>query len=123
MGSHPVNLALRFFLEMGALVAMGGWGWHRAMGPWRYLLALAIPVVAMSLWGVFAVPQDPSRSGRAPVPVPGTARLFLEVGFFGFATWALVSSGHRVPALVFGTLVLVHYAFSSDRIVWLLRQP
>jgi hypothetical protein len=122
LGSHPVNLALRFVLEMTALAAMGEWGWHRAAGPWRYLLALALPVVAMSLWGVFAVPQDPSRSGNAPVPVPGAARLVLEAGFFGFATWALFSSGHRVAALVFGAVVLVHYALSFDRIAWLLKQ-
>jgi hypothetical protein len=122
MGSHPVNLALRFLLEMAALVAMGGWGWHRAIGPWRYLLAVAVPVIAMSLWGVFAVPHDPSRSGNAPVPVPGAARILVEAVFFGFATWGLLSSGHRVPALVFGVAVLAHYAFSFDRLAWLLRQ-
>ena len=122
MGSHPLNLALRFFLEMGALVAMGAWGWQRAAGPWRYLLALAIPVLAMTLWGVFAVPQDPSRSGHAPVPVPGIARIVLEAGFFGFATWALYSSGHRVPAMLFGVTVLAHYALSFDRLAWLMRQ-
>ena len=122
MGSHPLNLALRFFLEMGALVAMGAWGWQRAAGPWRYVLVLAIPLVAMTLWGVLAVPQDPSRSGHAPVPVPGIARIVLEAAFFGFATWALFSSGHRVPAIVFCVTVLVHYAVSFDRLAWLLRQ-
>jgi hypothetical protein len=122
MGSHPLNLALRFFLELGALVAMGAWGWQRGTGPWRYLLAFAVPVVAMTLWGVFAVPADPSRSGHAPVPVPGAIRLALEATFFAFATWALFSSGHRVPALLFGAVVLVHYALSFDRLAWLLRQ-
>ncbi len=122
MGSHPANLALRFVLEMGALVAMGTWGWHRTAGPWRYLFAFAVPVVAMALWGVFAVPHDPSRSGNAPVPVPGVLRLALEAGFFGFATWAMFSSGHRLPALIFGALVLTHYALSFDRLAWLLRQ-
>ena len=122
MGSHPLNLALRFFLELGALVAMGAWGWQSTAGPWRYVLAFVVPVIAMALWGVFAVPQDPSRSGSAPVPVPGVARILLEAAFFGFATWTLFSSGHRVPALVFGALVLVHYALSFDRITWLLRQ-
>jgi len=121
MGSHPLNLALRFFLEMGALVAMGVWAWQRAAGPWR-LLAFAVPVVAMVLWGVFAVPQDPSRSGSAPVPVPGAARIVLEAAFFGFATWALYSSGHRIPAVLFGVTVLLHYGLSFDRLAWLVRQ-
>jgi hypothetical protein len=122
LGSHPANLALRFFLELGALVAMGVWAWNRASGSWRYLFVFAVPVVAMTLWGVFAVPQDPSRSGSAPVPVPGIARIVLEAAFFGFATWALFSSAHRVPALILGALVLVHYALSFDRLAWLLRQ-
>ena len=122
MGAHPLNLALRFFLEMGALVAMGMWGWQRAVGPWRYVLAFTVPVIAMTLWGVFAVPHDPSRSGRAPVPVPGIARIVLEAAFFGFATWALYSSVHRVPAMAFGVTVLAHYVLSFDRLAWLLRQ-
>ena len=33
--------------------------------------------------GVFAVPDDPSRSGSAPIAVPGLARLTLEAAVFG----------------------------------------
>ncbi|WP_280456932.1 DUF2568 domain-containing protein, partial [Nocardia carnea] len=39
--------------------------------PARWLLVVLLPVVAAAAWGVFAVPDDPSRSGAAPVAVPG----------------------------------------------------
>ena len=75
------------------------------------------------LWGTFAVPGDPSRSGKAPVPVPGILRLVLELALFGFAAWALYDSGSPMLALVLAVLTLIHYALSYDRIAWLVRQP
>ena len=68
MGSHPINLALRFLLELSALFAMGVWGWRYSEGWLRFVLALSIPIIAAVLWGTFAVPDDPSRSGGAPIP-------------------------------------------------------
>jgi hypothetical protein len=124
LGSHPVNLAFRFLLELAALGAMGVWGWHHGAGPFRALLALALPLAGAALWGVFAVRGDPSRSGSAPIPVPGFLRLGLEAAFFGFAAWALHATGHRTSAALFGVGVILHYAVSYDRVAWLLRtQP
>jgi hypothetical protein len=64
MGFHPVNLAIRFILELAALVAMGVWGWLQVDGVLRFVVALAVPIAAAALWGVFAVPGDRSRSVR-----------------------------------------------------------
>jgi hypothetical protein len=122
MGSHPLNLALRFLLEIAALVAIGYWGFDQYNGIWRFLLGIGGPVIAAALWGVFAVPNDPSRSGKAPVPVPGVPRLALELSLFGFATWALYAAGSQVLALVLAGLTIVHHATSYDRIAWLIRQ-
>ena len=83
MGTHPANLVVRFLLEMSALCVMGLWGWHRRDDGLRILVALAIPLLAAALWGTFAVPHDPTRSGSAPIPVSGILRLALECGFFG----------------------------------------
>jgi hypothetical protein len=74
------------------------------------------------LWGVFAVPGDRSRSGDAPVPVPGILRLLLELLLFGFAAWCLYDAGLVLLANIFGIVVLVHYIISYDRIIWLLRK-
>ena len=64
MGSHPINLAIRFLLELAALFALGLWGWNAYDGgeSWqRILLMLGVPIAAALLWGLFAVPDDPSR--------------------------------------------------------------
>ena len=121
MGSHPINLALRFLLELAAWGAMGYWGWMQGDGPLRYLLLIGLPVVAAAIWGTFAVPDDPSRSGRAPVPVPGLVRLAIEFATFGTATWALYDTGNTTLSLVFAATVVVHYLVSYDRVLWLLR--
>ena len=122
MGTHPLNLAVRFLLELSALFILGLWGWRQGEGAWRIVIAVGMPLVAAALWGTFAVPGDPSRSGSAPVPVPGLLRLALELGFFGSATLALYDLGVIVAATVFGTAVVVHYLLSYDRVLWLLSR-
>lgn len=122
MGSHPVNLAVRFILEIAALVAIGYWGWTQHDGFVRYLLVIGGPILAAVLWATFAVPDDPSRSGKAPVPVPGIIRLALELAIFAFAAWALYDAGNSLLALILAAVVIVHYALSYDRIAWLLKQ-
>jgi len=120
MGSHPINLTIRFILELAALLAMGVWGWNQTAGWGRYLLAFGIPILAAVLWGTFAVPDDPSRSGAAPVAIPGILRLLLELAIFGFAVWALYDAGFTLWSWGFGVVVILHYLTSYDRIAWLL---
>ena len=121
MAYHPLNLALRFLLELAALAAMASYGWQLTDSrPLRLLAAVVIPIIAASLWGIFAVPGDPSRSGQAPVPVKGSVRLGLELVFFGFGVWSLYASGAHMLSLVLGAVVLLHYVASYDRIRWLL---
>ena len=121
MSMHPANLAIRFLLELAALGAMGWWGARQTDGPSRWALAIGVPLGAAVLWGVFAVPGDPSRGGEGVVQVPGLVRLSLEGAVFGFGMWALTDLGYRMPAVAFGAIVVVHYAWSYERIVWLLR--
>ncbi len=122
MSQNPINLAVRFILELAALAALAYWGWTQHTGVLRYLLTVGLPVLGAVLWGVFAVPGDRSRSGDAPVPVPGILRLLLELLLFGFAAWCLYDAGLVLLANIFGIVVLVHYIISYDRIIWLLRK-
>ena len=122
MSSNPLNLALRFLLEIGALIAIGYWGFSQHAGTWRWVAGLGGPLVAAALWGTFAVPNDPSRSGKAPVPVPGVVRLLLELAFFGLAAWALHDAGKPILALVLAGVTAAHYILSYDRVIWLVRQ-
>ena len=123
MASAWWNLTLRFLLELAALSGFGLAGWHFGDSSfWRWPLALFLPVAAAALWGVFAVPGDPSRSGAAPIPVSGGVRLLLELFVFCGGAAAYWIAGHNVAALVLAILVAIHYALSVDRIDWLLRQ-
>lgn len=122
MGSNPINLALRFLLEIFSLAVIGTWGWKQIENWERYVLAIGLPLFAAVIWGTFAVANDPSRSGNAPVPVSGIVRLGIEFVFFAFATWALYNMESKQLSIVFGAIVLIHYVISYDRIYWLLTK-
>ena len=122
LSHHPLNLALRFALEVAASIAIGYWGWHQAEGPLRYAPAILLPLAAGTLWSIFRVPGDATASGDAPVTVPGPVRLALELGLFTFAAWGLANMGRPVIALFLTGTTLLHYVVSYKRILWLLRE-
>ena len=122
MGSHPINLVFRFLLEVCALVAVGFWGWAQGDGWLRFILAFGLPILFAAIWGTFNVPNDPSRSGKAPVVIPGILRLALELALFGLAAYAFYDVGFAKVSFAFGVLVVIHYALSYDRIMWLLSK-
>ena len=123
MGSHPLNLAIRFLLEIAALTAIGVWGWQYGNETWlAYILALGLPVIAAAIWGIFNVPNDPSRSGAAPIIVPGIIRLAIELAFFSLATWALHNLEYTSLSWLLGSIVILHYLVSYDRVIWLIKQ-
>jgi hypothetical protein len=122
MSKHPLNLALRFLLEIAALVVFAVWGLNAGSGWVGIFLAISLPVFFAAVWGVFAVKNDPSRSGKTVVPTNGFVRLLLELLFFALAALALFDLGFSITGLVFSILVLFHYAASYQRVVWLLKQ-
>ena len=66
------------------------------------------------------MPHDPSRSGAAPIAIPGTLRLGLELAIFVFAIWALYNMGVTRVSWVLGIIVAIHYITFYDRILWLI---
>jgi Protein of unknown function (DUF2568) len=121
MSLYFLNLALRFFLEMTAIIGVGMWGWHRADDLTKYLYAIGLPMAMSVVWGVFNVPGDPSRSGSAPVVVPGWLRLMIEAAFFSLGALALISQGYTMLGGVFIVVVVLHYLASVNRVMWLLK--
>ena len=119
---NPLNAALRFILEMAAIVSFGIWGYRLAEEIPGILLAILLPVGFAVLWGVFAVRNDPSRSGKTVINVPGWFRLILELGLFAAATWMFLDLDYPVAGYILGVLVVFHYILSWKRLVWLLGQ-
>jgi hypothetical protein len=116
------QLALRFGLELGSLITVGLWARGLASGVLSVVAAIGAPLLLATLWGTFAVPDDPSRSGAAPVPVPGVLRLILELMVFGAGTAALAARVGWVGFAIFVVLLLIHHLGTTERINWLLRQ-
>jgi hypothetical protein len=117
MNTNPINLAARFLLEIAMLITLGCWGWH-LNGAWRYAGVAGLPIVAAALWGIFRIPNDPKP---APAAIPGILRLLLELGLFGFASWALYNLGYPTSSLIMAAVVAVHYIVSYDRTWVMLR--
>ena len=122
MGSHPINLGIRFLLEIAMLGAASVWGANFGNGMNSYVFAVGLPLALMIIWGVFAVPNDPSRSGNAPIPISGWIRLILELAIFAFGSWALIDLGYELSGWVLLSITTVHYLVSYDRIAWLIKQ-
>src|SRR5690349_8077903 len=99
---QSVNLALRFLLELCALVALGYWGFHTGDSmAGKVALGIGSPLLAAVVWGLFVAP-------KATVTVPGPIHVLLQIMVFGSATAALAVSGHRVLALAFMLNVIVN---------------
>jgi hypothetical protein len=119
----PWQLALRFVLEIGALAGISVWAWHLAgHGVLGWVAAVAAFLGVAAVWGTFAVPGDPSRSGKAPVPVSGWLRMAIELGVFfgGAAAMASLNAWRWFDPFIAG--VVVHHVGTRARIQWLLQK-
>ncbi len=119
---RPWNLALRFGLEIGALTGLGSAGWTQTDGFVGWIAVVALPLLGAILWGTFNVLDDPSRSGEAPVEVPGWVRLTVELFVLGAGWIAYVIAGYPVIGAVFAVLTVLHYAVGWARVRWLLSR-
>ena len=94
MSKHPINSAVRFILELASMAVFAWWGYHLFETGLRILTAILLPIGFAIVWGVFAVRDDPSRSGKTVVQTPGIIRLILELALFGTAAWMLLDLGY-----------------------------
>ncbi|WP_053360925.1 YrdB family protein [Bacillus sp. FJAT-27251] len=97
-----MNLALRFILEVCALIALSYWGFQTGKGfISKFGLGIGSPLLIAIVWGVFGSPA-------APIPVHGFIRLLLEIAIFGLSAIALYAAGHPSLALIFIILVVIN---------------
>src|ERR1700742_582088 len=118
MNNNPINLAIRFLLEIVMLIILGCWGWHLSETWIRYIAAIGLPLIAAALWGIFRIENDPKP---APVAIPGILRLILELGLFALTSWALYDLGYSHLATIMAAIVILHYIVSYDRTRAMLR--
>lgn len=116
------QLVIRFALEVGSLAAIGRWAGAHFDAAYAYLAGWGAAAIVALLWVTFAVHGDPSRSGRAPVPVPGVARLALELAVFlaGAAALFAMRTWPWLAAFLVG--LVVHHLGTLPRLGWLVRQ-
>ena len=122
MHSHPLNLLVRFLLEIAAIISMAAVGWALGEGWIAYVGTWLLPLIAIVVWGIFNVPGDPSRSGKAPIKVSGKIRIMIEIAFFSTAIFGRFWLGHDIFAWSLLISILIHYGVSYQRIIWLWRQ-
>ena len=72
-----INIALRFILEVCALVFLAYWGFQSSQSILMKLaLGIGSPLLIAIIWGVLGSPA-------APISVKGFQRLLLEILIFG----------------------------------------
>lgn len=99
---RALNQLFYFILE---LCMLGSWayvGFHSSDQPWvQYGLAVALPLIATLLWGLFAAPRSSYR-------LDGPYRTVFGLTMFGLAFFALYQSGHPVLAITLGIFAVIN---------------
>lgn len=102
MALKGINLGVAFLLELGALAALGYWGF--TVGPnalLKFVLGLGAPALAVVVWAIFGAP-------KSSMQLRGVAFLALQAIFFGGAALALVVAGQRGVGVAFVLIALVN---------------
>ncbi|MCM3570159.1 YrdB family protein [Neobacillus mesonae] len=97
-----INLAIRFLLEICALMALGYWGFHTGNGKvTKALLGVGVPILIAVIWGVFGSPKAKFKLSMTP-------QIFLELVVFGIPVIALLVVGKTQLALIYGICVVIN---------------
>jgi Protein of unknown function (DUF2568) len=101
-GIKTANLALRFLLELCALVALGYWGFQTGQGLLSKIgLGIGIPLLTVVVWVMFIAPNAVVHLSE---PVP----FVLGLVFLLLAAVALAATGHSTLAAVFGVIIVIN---------------
>ena len=115
------TLGLHLLIEIGLFAGIVAAASMNYDGTTVWIASVVGIIATAAIWGVFAVPNDPSRSGKTVVVTSGLVRLVIELSLFGVVTaWLAIGEGY-IPAVVLGGATVVHYVSWPARIRWLLR--
>jgi hypothetical protein len=110
---RSANLALAFFLELAALVALGYWGFQTGRDlPTALVLGLGAPLAMAVVWGLFLAPRA-ARRLRGPWLVG------VHLVIFGLAAAGLAAAGQPAWAGALIGAVLINEVLLT---VWRQRE-
>lgn len=101
-------LALRFFIEVFALISIGSsiWNYHK-LGNLKYVLSLFSVVAVATIWGLFVSP-------KAAIQLSASAKLLVELVVILLAGTVLYKTGNVRISLIFGIV------YSVDKVILVL---
>lgn len=100
-----VNLALRFFLELAVLVALGYWGFQTGQNVlFKILFGIGLPIIAIIVWAILGAPRSTHH-------LQGVGYLILSVIFFGAAALALYLAGQHTLGILFALIFAINHVF------------
>lgn len=107
-----LNLALRFFLELCLLAALGYLGFRFGQVLLvKIMLAIILPLLAAIVWGRYLAP-------RARIVLPYWKWLSLQLILFAIAVVGLFITGKQQLAIIFGVAVALNIVLLA---VWRQR--
>ncbi|HWH09653.1 MAG TPA: YrdB family protein [Solirubrobacteraceae bacterium] len=100
----PVNLALRFLVELAGLGGLAVWGaGATSNGVGQVVLAIVAPLAAAGIWGAWSAPKATRR-------LPGTGLLGLELALLAAAVAAIADAGYPLVAGIFAVVAILNGA-------------
>jgi len=122
MTSNPYNLVLRLLIEFYGYIALGFTGFFLTETLLRWPLAIIFPIIAGFFWGTFYIEKDPAGIGKAIIKVSGPQRLILEFSFYTLTVLLSFIFVSNLVSFIYLYLIIVHNAFSYERVAWMLKQ-
>ena len=108
-----LNLALRFLLEICALMALAYAGLHATTAPIRVVLGVALPAIAAVLWAMFVAPKSAVRA-------PNAVRYGAEALVFAGAVFGLSWVGRTAWAAALACVTVLNVVLLA---AWGQRSP
>jgi hypothetical protein len=104
---HAANEALAFLLELAMLAGLAWWGasLHASLLT-RVLLAVAAPLAAAVVWGLFAAPRPHFR-------MPAAGVLVVKAVVFVVTALAVYAAGQHVVAIVVGVVAFLNAGIAA----------
>jgi hypothetical protein len=96
------NLAFRFFVELGGVVALGYWGYQALDGSGSIVLAIGASLALIAIWAVVLARNADNGLSQPQRDLIGTGLLLASAA-------ALFAAGQPVAAVVFAAVVVVNW--------------